>query len=226
MEVFVIPRGAERYALYCEPSAGADAAVDESSTGLTGRATRYFNIMLRDAEAQAEGETVAVEAGWLTRLQRRLLHWVAERMAEQRFLWRLRNESAVTVLHPPDMTFADVRAVVDRELRRERDRHRLLGILFTAAFVASGVVAVVPGPNVIAYYFAFRMVGHWLSLRGALRGLRHVAWTGRECPELAALRDAIALPPADRDARVKAVAYQLHLPRLPRFVARIAPRAA
>ena len=31
----------------------------------------------------------------------------------------------------------------------------------------SGLLFLVPGPNVIAYYFAFRMVGHYFSLRGA-----------------------------------------------------------
>lgn len=221
MDVFVIPRDADKYALYCEVRPGTEEVDDRGATGLFGRLRRYFAVMVREAEAQ-EDETTVVDSRWLGRLHRRVLRWVVERMAEQRLLWWLRTEATATLVHPADLTFAQAQAQVDRELRRDRDRHRTLLVIFTIAFLASGLVAVVPGPNLIAYYFAFRVVGHYLSLRGALHGLKAVAWVGRACPELQALRDAITLPAADREARVCDVAYQLQLPRLPRFFARVA----
>jgi hypothetical protein len=225
MEVFVIPLGGTRYALYSEAAAGADEAGDEPAVGLRGRLRHGFEVMLRAAEAQDAGEA-PVEPGWWGRQKHRLLRWVAARVAEQRLLWRLRREARVMVAHPEDLDFEQVRALVDRELRRDRDRHRTgLGI-FGVAFVLSGLVAVVPGPNMLAYYFAFRAVGHYLSLRGALHGLRVVEWRGRTCPELRGLREATGLGPADREARVRDVAYQLHLPHLPRFFTRAVTRPA
>ena len=221
MDVFVIPSGANRYALYCEAGDG-DEVADAVPTGIVGRLKHAFAVMLRAAEAQEKSPGVPVEPGRWGRLQQRLLRWVTERVVEQRLLWRLRRESDVTAVHPGDMPFDQVRVVIDRELRCDQDRHRRGLLLYTGAFVLSGLVAVVPGPNVIAYYFAFRLAGHWLSLRGALHGLRRVRWSGRGSPQLLALRDAVGLAPADREARVRDVACQLHLPHLPKFFARVA----
>ena len=49
--------------------------------------------------------------------------------------------------------------------------------------IVSGVLALVPGPNVLAYYFAFRVVGHWLSMRGARQGLRPARMERPAVPE-------------------------------------------
>jgi len=225
MEVFIIPLGGTRYALYSEAAPSVEEVADAPATGLLGRLRYGFGVMLRAAEAQDEGEAQA-DPGWWGRQKQRLRRWVAQRVAEQRLLWRLRREAIVTVAHPEDLGFDQVRALVDRELRRDCDRHRTGLMIFGVAFVLSGLVAVVPGPNMLAYYFAFRAVGHYLSMRGALHGLRGVEWRGRTCPELRGLREATGLGPDDREARVRDVAYQLHLPHLPRFFTRAVTRPA
>ena len=53
----------------------------------------------------------------------------------------------------------------------------------------------VPGPNLIAYYFGFRLVGHYLSRRGAKHGLTEVRWQSCENPQLSRLRRVLALEP-------------------------------
>ena len=50
--------------------------------------------------------------------------WVAERIAEQRLLWSLRHETAVTAAHPSDMTFEQVETLIRRVLQRDYERHR------------------------------------------------------------------------------------------------------
>ena len=45
----------------------------------------------------------------------------------------------------------------------------------------------VPGPNVIGYYFLFRTIGHFLSCRGALRAIERVGWPPR-AEDAAAIR--------------------------------------
>jgi hypothetical protein len=80
----------------------------------------------------------------------------------------------------------------------------------------------VPGPNIIAYYFAFRLVGHFFSLRGAKQGLEGIDWRSDASAPLAELRRLILLDPNVREERVQAVAERLGLEHLASFFARTA----
>jgi hypothetical protein len=224
MDVFVIPIGADRYELYCEVIDDDGVLDDAPATGIFGRAQRRFKIMLRAAEARQRGEVTEEPAteGWLGRLQLRAVAWIAERIAEQRLLWNLRRQSAAIAVHPEDMTFDQAMALIRRTLQRDYERHRVWFVVDTLLFIASGIFFFVPGPNVLAYYLAFRFVGHWLSMRGALQGLRKIGWTGRACPPLSELREAAALEPEERERHVHDIALRLRLPHLPTFFERVA----
>ncbi len=230
MEVFVIPIGGDRYELYSEPPADPEAAADGvSSSGLIGRLRQRFNTMLRAAEERQHRQRheVAVEGRSASgRIQDRLLGWVAQRIAEQRLLWSLRRETSAVAVHPQDMTFDQVMTLIHRVLQRDYERHRLWLVVDAVGLVLSGPIAVIPGPNVLAYYFAFRVVGHWLSMRGATQGRHQVSWTGRPCPPLAELREVVHLESEARDARVHDIAARLRLPHLSTFVERVAVRHA
>jgi hypothetical protein len=228
MDVFVIPVGRDRYELYCEPSADQGAA-DASlpSAGFIGRLRHRFSAMIRAAEErQRQPASLAVPRGVVGRLQDWLLGWVAQRIAEQRLLWNLRRQSTAVAAHPQDMTFEQVMSLIRRILQRDYERHRFWLVIDTLGLLASGPVALVPGPNVLAYYFAFRVVGHWLSMRGAAQGLDRVSWSGRSCPPLTELRDVTLLEPRVRDARIHDVAARLRLPHLSTFFERVAVRHA
>lgn len=148
--------------------------------------------------------------------------WVVERIAEQRLLWNLRRQTAAVVVHPQDMTFEQVMTLVHRTLQRDYERHRVWLVVDLLGLVGSAVLALVPGPNLIAWYFSFRVVGHWLSMRGAVQGLQRVAWAGRSCPPLSELRDAVGMEPGTRAARVHDIAAQLRLRHLSSFFDRVA----
>ena len=228
MDVFVIPIGRDGYELYCEPSADAVAAEGlPPPVGVIGRLRTRFNVMIRAAEErQRHPEAVLEPRSLLGRLQDRVFGWVAQRIAEQRLLWNLRRQSTATVAYPQDMTFDQVMSHVRRILRRDYERHRFWLVVDTLGLIASGPVALVPGPNFLAYYFAFRVVGHWLSMRGAEQGLDRVSWSGRPCPPLTELRDVTSLEPRARDARIHDVAARLRLPHLTTFFERVAVRHA
>jgi hypothetical protein len=229
MDVFVIPIGAKGYALYCEASTESDAGEEPvPPAGFIGRLRHRFGVMLRAAEERqhVRGDPSATRKSIAGRLQDRLLGWVAERIAEQRLLWNLRRQSSAVALHPQDMTFDQVMALIRRTLQRDYERHRLWLVIDSVGLLASGPIALVPGPNVLAYYFAFRVVGHWLSMRGASQGLHRVAWTGRPCPPLSELRDVVLLEAPARNARVHDIAARLRLPHLTTFVERVAVRHA
>lgn len=229
MDVFVIPIGGERYELYCEPPADPETAADAvPAGGLLGRLRQRFSLMLRAAEDRQHRHHDAAPASRSVpgRLQDRALGWIAQRIAEQRLLWNLRRQTCAVAVHPQDMSFEQVMMLVRRTLQRDYERHRLWLVVDTVGLVLSGPIAVIPGPNVLAYYFAFRVVGHWLSMRGAVQGLRRVEWSGRPCPPLAELREAVQMESTARDARVHDIAARLRLQHLSTFVERVAMRHA
>ncbi len=222
MEVFVIPIGRDRYELYCETAAEISHVEEPPPPGTVGRLRHRFNTMLREAEARRHATPTEGGRGWAARVQERIMAWVAERIAEQRLLWTLRHETAVTAAHPSDMTFEQVNTLIRRVLQRDFERHRRWLVIDSLLAIASGALVILPGPNVVFYYFAFRLVGHWLSMRGATQGLRRVTWTGRPSAPLAELRDVESMQRPARDARISEIAAQLRLLHLSTFYDRVA----
>jgi len=226
LDVYVIPLGPDRYELFCERVADEEAPVPEpAGLGMWDRLIQRFSAMLQAAEDREEGRGNTPPAtGWIGRVQARMLSWVAERVAEQRLLWRLRGKAHVVASHPDDVSFETILPVAHRLLRHDYERHRRWLVVDAVCLIASGVLAIVPGPNVLAYYFAFRVVGHWLSMRGATNGLHGARWRGRACPPLTRLRGIERAEPQARARCIHAVATELSLERLPRFIERMIRR--
>ena len=213
-----MPLGGQRYELYCERH---HTGPDEAPTGggwFAGMRQK-FSTMLRKAEEGEDGEPEST--GLLARLQARMMAWVAERVAEQRLLWNLRGRDAAVVTHADDQPFEQVMEIVRQSLRADHGRHMRWLIVDTLLFVGSGVFFFVPGPNIIAYFFAFRVVGHWLSMRGAAHGRDTTAWTGRPLSQMTALRAAVARPAHERARAIEPIARELDLHRLTVFVDRM-----
>lgn len=223
MEVFVIPVAADRYELYGEQPTDLGFNQDAAQTGMLARTLRQFSQILRDVEAH-EAHTAGPgepPKGLGGRLKDTLLSWIAERIVEQRLLWNLRGQAVAEAVHPGDMAFDDVLVHIRRGLQRDYERHRFWLVVDTVGLVLMGVLAPIPGPNLLAYYFVFRVGGHWLSMRGAAQGRHRTVWSGRACPPLESLRDVWRMDPGARQQRVLAVATELRLPKLPKFVDRV-----
>ena len=230
MDVYVIPVASDRYELYCEHD-GSEAEVIGGVPPKGRFATMFANFketLARVEEERLSGETRVHEGPrtWTERVKDRALCWIAEKIAEQRLLWRLRNESDL-MLHYPDDILADAAIGTARaELQREADRHMKWIVIDGLLFVGSGLFFLVPGPNLIAYYFGFRLVGHYLSRRGASHGLTEVRWQSCASPQLSRLRRVLALEPHERDREVHEVASALHLPHLAKFFERTSVKTA
>jgi hypothetical protein len=227
MDVFVIPIGRDRYELYCEASVEAPR-LDAAASGITGRIRHRFAVMLQQAEERQRGGAPSATGAstWWLRFQEYVTAWVAERVAEQRLLWNLRRESAVVAAYPQDLTFDQTLTLIRRTLRRDYERHRVWLVVDSLLLIVSGVLALLPGPNMVAYYFAFRVMGHWLSMRGASQGLHRIEWTGRPCEPLTDLRDVVSLDGETRERRVHEIAARLRLQHLSTFFERVAVRHA
>jgi hypothetical protein len=230
MDVYFIPVAPDRYELYCEHDANTDdVGVDVPPKGRLAGLYANFKATLASVEEERLSGEKRVHEGprsWTERLKDRAMCWIAEKIAEQRLLWRLRNESDLLVHYPDDMSAEDVTTLARAELQREADRHMKWIIIDGLLFVASGAFFLVPGPNLIAYYFGFRLVGHYLSRRGARHALTEVRWQVCPSPQLSRLRRVLVLAPHERDREVHEVASALQLPHLAKFFERTSMKAA
>src|SRR5262249_29428594 len=126
------------------------------------------------------------------------------------------------LFHPDDRTEPQARQLLRRTLTRDWERHRFWLVIDGCFGAASLVLVLVPGPNVIGYYFLFRIVGHYLSLRGARQGLSKTAWTLEANASLTTLRSVAGHAPAVRAKVVDDVASRLRLEHLAKFFERCA----
>jgi hypothetical protein len=223
MDVYLVPVGQQRHELYCEVPDELTASGDaEPRTGFFQRLRGRFSDMLAEAERERRQGSPTRPSSWMGRLKARTLRWAAESIAEQRLLWHMRTQTCACLYYPDDMDQAAADRALREHLTRDRDRHRFWLIIDSTGFVASGALMLVPGPNLLAYYFAFRLVGHYLSMKGAARGLFAVSWRAERSAPLSELRAAIALAPDHRVRQVRAVALKLRLEHLVPFFERAA----
>ena len=226
MDVFLVPVAPDRYDLYCEESEEPEPpAVDGTPPpGFFRRLTLRFREQLAEAErARRQGPQPGdVRPSFLGRVKARSMRWIAESIAEQRLLWQLRRQDAVLLVYPDDVTEVQARQLLRRSLQRDWGRHRFWLIIDSLLGAGSVLLIILPGPNVIGYYFMFRIVGHYLSLRGARRGLTLVTWTAEASAPLSQLRTMIDEAPDARAARLHDVAAALGLEHFASFFQRTA----
>ena len=226
MDVFLVPVAPDRYELYCEEPDEPEPPEQEGAPA----AGFFRRLMVRFREQLAEAERarhILPEPGdarpsFLIRAKNRTLRWVVESIAEQRLLWQLRGKDAVLLVFPDDVTEAQARQLLMRSLQRDWERHRFWLVVDTLGGLGSIALILLPGPNFIGYYFMFRIVGHYFSLRGARQGMNRVTWTTEASTPLSLLRTLVDQAPDARAERVHAVAASLRLERLASFFQRAA----
>jgi hypothetical protein len=223
MDVYLVPVGADRYELYCEVPDDSPEPSEKVPQGFVRRLIQRFRDMVADAERERrQGTTDTAALSWSARLRAKTMRRVAESIAEQRLLWHLRSQTAACLHFPDDLTELAAAAELRQQLGRDFEKHRFWLAIDAVVFVSSGVLILVPGPNLLAYFFAFRLVGHFFSLRGAKKGLNGVLWRYQPSEPLTELRCVLALEPAVRVGRVDAVARMLRLEHLVSFFERSA----
>ncbi|HEY7790920.1 MAG TPA: hypothetical protein VIC33_10435 [Vicinamibacterales bacterium] len=219
MEIYLIPLGSG-YGLYAEAPAPTAPRVEPAKRGMMGRVAdrgRAWVASLEHEDPQARGD-----GGWRSRFR----HWAAGRVREQRVLWQLRGEQTVTIVAAADCPDRQAIDIVQRLLKRDAERHGRWIAIDAAGLIGSAVFMLLPGPNVVAYYFALSLGGHVLSWKGARHARQRICWQVRQDEALADLRQAIGAPADERDRRVHAIADRLHLPSLPGYLARAGSRSA
>lgn len=218
--------GTPEFVLYCEPAAEVvEPEVEgEGATrpGLFARMARSFRQALAEGEAarrrQEAGQPEIAVGGRFSRLIKRKL---ADSVAEHRLLWALRHQTSARLVHPDAVPGERALAWARAEFKRDLNKHLFWCVVDGALVLASGLLAPIPGPNLIAYYLIFRFGSHYLSVVGARRGLRPDFWTTASSRPLTAIGAALTLAPVDRDRQMDEIAHTLGLERLTAFLRRV-----
>jgi hypothetical protein len=226
MNVYLVPIAKDRFESYYE--APDDDEPEESAEGLGffGRIRVRFQSQLKEAERARHQVAPEVPKTFLGRMQKRSLRWIAERIAEQRLLWHLRTADSATLHAAADLTPQAADGILRASMKRDMERHVRLLAVHSLGLILAAPVAFVPGPNVLGYLFTFTVVGHFLAWRGARRGLYTVRWQVAPNADLSDLQRAFSLEAGDRHRLIHDVADRLHLPKLARFVERMATPSA
>jgi hypothetical protein len=222
MDVYLVPVGADRFECYYE--AAEQDKIDEPAEGqgFFARMRARFNQQLKEAEEARHQKSIEEPQGFLGRMQKKTMRWIAERVAEQRLLWHLRRVDAATLHIPTDLPLDRADTIMRANMKWDADHHRNRLILHSLALIISVPVAVVPGPNVLGYLFTFTVVGHFLAWRGAVRAIHNIQWTIVPADALADVRRAFSLDTTARHRLIREAAVRLHMPRMARFVEQMA----
>jgi K+-H+ exchange-related protein len=218
MTVYLLAVGGNRFELYSEPPEEPGEPPHPSAGRWRQWAHTAYVRWHSLVESARSHTSTGLIAAWRDTIVRRL----AETIAEQRTLWALAQQTDATLLFPASVGEPDARAALVRALAAARRHHGSWLVVDAPLFVISGLLAPFPGPNVVAYYLGFRVVGHWLSWRGAKYGEVSVHWTLEPDGSLAELASLVNIPRAVRAPRVDEIAARLNLHRLPAFFERVA----
>jgi len=218
MTVYLLSVGRDRFELYSEPP----DKPGEPPRPNAGRLRHWAHAAYVRWHALVESARQRTPSGRIAEWRDAAVRRLAETIAEQRTLWALAQLREAILLFPASVGEQEARAALDRALAAARRHHGWWMVVDAPLFVASGLAAIIPGPNVLAYYLGFRLIGHWLSWRGARHATTSVQWTLTPDSNLAELASLVDLPRAARASRVDAIAARLNLHRLPAFFERVA----
>jgi hypothetical protein len=222
MTVYLVPVGGRRYQLYVEMP--AEEAIGEApavpSRWITKQIQRFRSMLIEAERARLRRESGEPDDG--SGMWHAIMRRIAEAIAEQRLLWHLRHQTDVTVRHPDDISGDEALREVRAEFTRDVSRHFRWMIIDGVIMLATGIVfTLIPGPNIIAWYFTFRAIGHFFSWRGARKGLKDVTWTAEACQPLSSVRPALRLHALERRDRLREIGESLDLKHLAGFVERV-----
>jgi hypothetical protein len=217
--IFLVPAGRDRFELYSEVP--EEPGPEPPRHG--GRLRLAMHAVLTKWHALVDAARHSSATGRVARWRDRAVCRLAESIAEQRTLWSLRERDAATVRYPSNIEVGVARRTLNA-LTADARQHHLKWLVVDAVLCAitGPLLFFIPGPNIVGIYFLLRVVGHYLSWRGAKQAVERIDWSFVADESLAELASLAGLPRAARAGQVEAIAARLNLSRLGAFFDRVA----
>lgn len=177
MKIYLLRVTDEQTLFYAEPAVEEIRETKEEATagGLRGWLSEKY-VSLQKALVESESGTGL--------RMRRMWEWLQRRMAvDEQMIRSLRVVHQIELHHPSSFSPAQARETWDHYLANRRRHFLLWFVLNLLVTPVTLLLAPVPGPNVIGWWFCYRAICHALSLLG-IRRAGEVEYTTRETNSL------------------------------------------
>ncbi len=196
MKIFLLLIDHEQFFFYSDES---EATHDPQDGGdFAGKAQSGLAGWLHNQLDKVKKSWHEAESG-LTHRLRRCWDWLHSwSHPDEWMLSRLRSAKLIELHHPASRTGDEVLAIWQNYISRQRNRHLVWLTINGVVAPFTVLFAILPGPNIIGYWFLYRAVQHLLVVWGTIRVQRSGVPT-----ELHPL-DALDMP-VERDGTGKTV---------------------
>lgn len=209
MKVYLLPLGDEECLFYSEgPELMNEGEVSAPREGVRGWAERKYKSLQAVLTESESGVGLRVRRAW---------EWLQKRTAPDEPLLRsLRGARSIELLHPSSLSEDEVCEHWKCYLKSRKRRHTFWLVVNAVFSPVTVLLAPVPGPNVIGYWFVYRAVCHLLARLGIRRTL------GGEIPtELVASSELDGTFAAANDERIADVEASFGLKGLGAYLQRV-----
>lgn len=172
------------------------------------------------AERKYESLQTAINSseGKVSLRLRHVWTWLQRRTSPDESLLRsLRNASVIKIYHPPSIKTEEARTLWANYLLSRRHRHTLWLVVNGLVSPLTVLLAPIPGPNIIGYWFLYRAICHLLVVSGVRRAIS--AQVSTDFHSSSALDEIIS---ATNDERIVRLAEHFGLKKLDGFIRRVA----
>jgi hypothetical protein len=166
VKVYLLPMADEECLFYLEGAelAGEAEVAGPERGGVRGWAERKYKSLQVVLTESERGVGLRVRRAW---------EWLQKRTAPDEPLLRsLRGAESIELFYPSSLSAAAVRERWADYLTSRSHRHTFWLVINSIISPLTVVLAPVPGPNVIGYWFVYRAVCHLLARLGIRRALR------------------------------------------------------
>jgi hypothetical protein len=166
VKVYLLRFDDERCVFYAE---GAEAPSEDESAqrrareGVRGWAERKYQSLQTAISGAESGVGLHMKRAW---------EWLQRRAnPDETMLRSLRNVEMIHLSYPSKMDAAEARVLWTNYLKGRSRHHSLWLVLNALVTPLTILLAPIPGPNIIGYWFLYRAICHLLAVLGVRRAL-------------------------------------------------------
>ena len=212
MKIYLLSLDGGRCVFYSEgPEAVAEAETVVPRRGLSGWFERKYKSLQLTLNESEKGVGLRMRRAW---------EWLQKRISpDEPVLRSLRGVGCIELYHPLTLTEEEAQTLWKEYLKSQQGRHTFWSVVNALVSPLTLLLAPLPGPNLIGYWFIYRAVCHWLARLGARNaGSDQVTTTFLSSGELEGPFGV------EDDERIASLSSRLGLYGLDSFIKRMAAR--